>query len=81
MDNKAELRKRIYKLSIICLVIAVVLFVASYFVFHYVTDSGFTAIKQEEAGKPFVTNVVGWLATNFLFGSAISALIAKIVIK
>lgn len=61
--------KKYMKLSLVLFVTAVVLFVINYFVFHYVTDDGIVLIKQEEAGKPFITMLIGVLATNFLFSS------------
>ena len=75
------LRKRIYKLSAICFVIAVVVFIINYFVFHYVTDDGITLIWHPEAGKPFVTNLIGNLGADMVFASIVSVLCAKIICK
>ena len=75
------LRKRLNKLSIACLLIAVVVFIINYFVFHYVTDAGITTVWQPEAGKPFLADLVGILGANMVFASIISALTAKIVCK
>ncbi len=75
------LRKRLNKMAIVCLVIAVVVFIINYFVFHYVTDDGITLIWHEEAGKPFVTNLIGMLGADMVFASIISALGAKIICK
>jgi Sec-independent protein secretion pathway component TatC len=75
------LRKRLYKLSAICFVIAVVVFIINYFVFHYVTDDGITLIWHPEAGKPFVTNLIGILGADMVFASIVSALCAKIICK
>ena len=77
--NKDELRKKLYKLAIICFVIALTVFVINYFVFHYVTDDGITLVKQAEAGKPFVTNLIGILGADMVFASVVSALSAKIL--
>ena len=52
--------------------------VINYFVFHYVTDDGIVLIKQEEAGKPFITMLIGVLATNFLFTSIFVSIKGKI---
>ena len=70
--------KKYSKLSLVLFVIAVVLFVINYFVFHYVTDDGIVLIKQEEAGKPFITMLIGVLATNFLFTSIFVSIKGKI---
>lgn len=75
------LRKRLYKLSAICFVIAVIVFIINYFVFHYVTDDGITLIWHPEAGKPFVTNLIGNLGADMVFASIVSALCAKIICK
>lgn len=75
------LRKRLIKMAIICLVIAIVVFIINYFVFHYVTDAGITLEWQPEAGKPFLADLVGQLGLNMLFASIISALSAKIICK
>ena len=77
--NKNELRKKLYKLSAVCFVIALIVFVINYFVFHYVTDDGITLVKQAEAGKPFVTNLIGMLGADMVFASILSALCAKIL--
>lgn len=77
--NKNELRKKLYKLSAICFVIALIVFVINYFVFHYVTDDGITLVKQAEAGKPFITNLIGMLGADMVFASILSALCAKIL--
>ena len=75
------LRKRLNKLAIICFIIAVVVFIINYFVFHYVTDAGITLEWQPEAGKPFLADLIGQLETNMVFASIISALGAKIICK
>ena len=77
--NKDELRKKLNKLAIVCFIIAIIVFIINYFVFHYVTDDGITFVKQAEAGKPFVTNLIGMLGADMVFASIISALSAKII--
>lgn len=77
--NKAELRKNLYRLSVVCFIIALIVFIINYFVFHYITDDGITLVKQAEAGKPFVTNLIGMLGADMVFASIVSALCAKIL--
>lgn len=77
--NKDELRKKLYRLAIVCLIIAIVVFIINYFVFHYITDDGITFVKQTEAGKPFVTNLIGMLGADMVFASIVSALCGKIL--
>ena len=76
-----KLRKRLNKLAIVCLIIAIVVFIINYFVFHYVTDAGITTVWQPEAGKPFLADLIGILGANMVFASIISALSAKILCK
>ena len=77
--NRDTLRKNLYKLAVVCFIIALIVFIINYFVFHYVTDNGITFVKQAEAGKPFVTNLIGMLGADMVFASIISALCAKIL--
>ena len=77
--NIDKLRKNLYKLAVVCFVIALIVFAVNYFVFHYVTDDGITLVKQAEAGKPFVTNLIGMLGADMVFASVVSALCAKIL--
>lgn len=79
--NLEVLRKRLNKLAIVCLIIAVVVFIINYFVFHYVTDAGITLEWQPEAGKPFLADLVGQLGASMVFASIMSALSAKIICK
>ena len=72
------MRKKLFKLSWITLVIGLGLLAITYFFFHFVTDEGITLVWHPEAGKPFVTDMLGMLSVLFLFGSAMSALIALI---
>ena len=70
------MNKKLLKLSLICFIIAAFVLAFDYFFFHYVTDTGFTSIKQEEAGKPFVTDLIGQFGVLFLFTSVLSLIIA-----
>ena len=65
-------RQKWLKLALISLIIAVIVLALDYVLFHYVTDTGFTSVKQEEAGKPFVTDLVGTFGVLFVFLSAVS---------
>ncbi len=70
------MRKKLLKLSLITFIIAALVLILTYFVFHYVTDSGITLVRQEEAGKPFVTGLLGQFGVLFLFSSILSLLAA-----
>ena len=66
--NKRSLRK----FSLWCLILGIIIFIITYFTFHFVTDSGITLVFQQEAGKPFVTNMLGVLGILFVFLSIVS---------
>ena len=73
------MRKKLIRFSLYQLIISVVMFVINYLVYHFVTDEGVTLVWQAEAGKPFVTMLIGVFATLFLFGSAVSILAAFVL--
>ena len=66
--NKSNLRK----FSLINLVIGIAVLGIAYFFFHYVTDSGITFTWHPEAGKPFVTDLIGSFGVLFIFASVTS---------
>ena len=74
-------KKLVRKFSIVTLIVGVVLLAISYFFFHYVTDSGITTVHQPEAGKPFVTEMLGDLSVLFIFSSAVSFIYSLIFCK
>ncbi len=74
-------RKKLVKLAIICIAIAVLVLAIDYVIFHYVTDDGFTTERQEEAGKPFVTQLVGQFGVLFLFLGTASLLVAFVCLE
>ena len=76
-----DISKKLLKLSLVTLIIAVFLFIINFYFFHFVTDDGFTLIYHEEAGKPFITNLIGNLGILFLFTSIISFIIRQIFYK
>ena len=73
------MKKKLEKLSLITLIIGLCLLAIAYFFFHFVTDSGITLTWHPEAGKPFVTDMIGQLAVLFLFASAMSIISANVV--
>ena len=72
------MKRKFKKLSNRCFVLALVLFALSFVLFHFLTDSGFTTVFQQEAGKPFVTEMVADLGVLFFFGGILCRMIAKI---
>ena len=67
-------KSKLLKFSLISLIIGAAVLVIAFFFFHFVTDTGITAVFQKEAGKPFVTELIGDLGVLFIFTSAVSAL-------
>ena len=72
------MKKKLEKLSLWSLALAIVTFGIDYICFHFLTDAGFTTVWQPEAGKPFVTELVGILGVLFLFAAIMSLLVSKI---
>lgn len=71
-------KKKLLKLSLITLIIGICILAIAYFFFHFVTDDGISLTWNPEPGKPFVTDMIGQLATLFLFASAMSAISALV---
>ena len=73
------MRKNLLTLSKRSLTLALVIFVISYMMFHYMTpDLNFTAVFNIEPNKPFITYMMGNLGVLFLFGSIFTRMIANI---
>ena len=70
--NKKSLRK----FSLINLLTGLAVLVIAYFFFHFVTDEGITLVWHPEAGKPFVTELIGNLGVLFIFSSAVSFILS-----
>ncbi len=66
--TKSNLRK----LSLVCLIIGLAVMAIAYFFFHFVTDDGITLVWHPEAGKPFVTDMIGVFGVLFIWSSAMS---------
>ena len=65
-------KQKLMKLSLVCLIIGAVVLLIGYFFFHFVTDAGITFTWHPEAGKPFVTDMIGMLGVLFVWSSAMS---------
>ena len=73
------MKKKFMKLSGWSFALALIIFLLSYFMFHYVLPDGtITTVFQEEAGKPMVTALWAILGVLFLFTGILSQLIARI---
>ena len=74
-------KKLLHKFSLITLIIGLVVLAIAFFFFHFVTDTGITTVFQQEAGKPFVTLLIGIFGVLFIFASAISFLFSIVFAK
>ena len=72
------MRKNLLKFSLIQFIISAVVFIINYFFYHFVTDDGITLTFHEEAGKPFVADLIGQLGVLFLFSAIVSLTVAFI---
>ena len=79
-DTAMCTRKKFYRFSLLLLLIGLAVLAIAYYFFHFVTDEGLTLTFHEEAGKPFVTILIGIFGVLFVFSSALSALFAAIVL-
>jgi len=75
------MKKKFFKTSLILLIIGIVMAIITYFMFHYLTDTGFVSVKRDTAGKPFVTNMAGIFSTMCVFGSLVFLLKGLIIYK
>lgn len=74
-----DMKKKLFKLSLITLIIGLAVMLIAYFFFHFVTDDGITLTWHPEAGKPFVTDMIGQLGVLFIFSSAMSLISALVI--
>ena len=75
------MRKKLFKLSAILLIIGIFVLAVSFFFFHFVTDDGITLVWHEEAGKPFVTMLIGVFGAMLMAESLTSLLLALVMFK
>ena len=75
------MKKKFRKLSALCAALSLMTFAVDYVCFHFLTDSGFATAWQSEAGKPFVTEMVGILGVLLLFAGIMSLLSSAIVFE
>ncbi|MBE7077702.1 MAG: hypothetical protein E7377_03235 [Clostridiales bacterium] len=71
-------KQKLLKLSLITLIIGVIVLFLAYFCFHFVTDEGITFVWHAEAGKPFVTILIGVFGVLFMWTSAMSLILALV---
>jgi hypothetical protein len=69
-------RRGLLKFSLVNLILGIAVLGIAYLCFHYVTDDGITLVWHPEAGKPFVTELIGNLGVLFIFSSSTSLVAA-----
>ena len=75
------MKTKFLKFSLVSFILAVLLFILSYYLFHYLTAEGtFSMVWQEEARKPFITNLFAIWGVTHLFASVTSLLAAVIIL-
>lgn len=72
------MKKKFLVFSACSLILSVLIFILTYFIFHYLTPDGFTSVLHAEPCKPFITLLFGILGTLFLF-SGISAFLISLI--
>ena len=72
-------KKTLLKFSLILLIVGLCVLAINYFFFHFVTDEGISLTWHPEAGKPFVTDMIGQLGVLFIFSSAMSLISALVI--
>ena len=70
-------RKNLMTLSVISGIVGLVMEVLAYFCFHFLGDEGFHA-WQPEAGKPFVTDMIGIFGILMIFACVVFLMIAQV---
>lgn len=77
--EKPRMRKRLTVFSVCCVLIAVLIFLFAYTLYHHMTPDGiFTSEWCAEPGKPLVTELFADLGVLFLFGG-LAGLLARLV--
>ena len=73
------MKKKCYRLGWWCLLLAIAIYVAAYFLFHYLSpEGGFRLVYQETPAKPFVTLLLAIWGVLFQFAGVMSFLVGKI---
>ena len=73
------MKKKCNKLALWCILIALAIYVFSWFLFHYMGPDGhFGTVYQTTPGKPYVTLLFAIWGVMFQFASVMSLLIGKI---
>ncbi len=76
-DKRKMTKKELKTFSLICLIISMVVFAVNYFVFHFISDEGIRAFSPE-AGKPFVSMLIGIFGTLFMFTAVLTFIISLV---
>ena len=73
------MRKKCDILAIWSFLMALAIYVFTYFLYHYLgPDGSFTAVFQETPAKPFITLLFGIWGVTFQFAGVMSLLVGRI---
>ena len=72
------LKKKFLILSAVSFISALLIFIFTYFLFHYWTPEGFSTVFLETPQKPFVTLLFGIWGVFFFFSGFINLFISVI---
>ena len=72
------MKKKFLKLSLVTLITGIVFLIIAFLTFHFVTDEGITLIWHAEAGKPYVTELIGDFAILNLVVSFVSWIVSLV---
>jgi hypothetical protein len=75
------MKKKFRKLSLALLISAVVTFIITYFIYHYLTPNGFVPVWQPEPCKPYVTFLFAILGVLLLLSSIETFFVSNIFFK
>lgn len=63
------------KLSLITFITGALFLILAFFAFHYLTDAGISTVWQQEANKPYITELLGDFGIINISASFISLVI------
>ena len=76
------MKKKCSRLALCSFVLALIIFIFSYILYHYAApDGGFSALYREDPAKPLVTLLFAIWGVHFLFAAVMSLLVGHIFFK
>ena len=76
------MKKKFLTLSLWSLILAVIIFALSFYIYHFVrADGAFTLVYEKMPGKPFVSEMLADLGVLIFFSSILNFMISRIFFK